>query len=791
MTSSEDLEARALALFERSLDQPEAERADWIAREAGDDAALRERTQRLLSFDRPGSAIRTGSAVFGDDEDQPVPERIGSYLVTGIIGQGGMGTVYRGERATGDFDHDVAIKVIKLKVLSDELVDRFQRERQTLANLSHRHIARLYDGGTMDNGAPYIIMEYVDGSPITEYCEVNELPLARRLDLFLDACDAVAYAHRNLVIHRDLTPSNILVTKDGEVKLIDFGIAKPFADETQGPAPAASIPSLSFTPGFAAPERRKGGMANTLSDVYSLGKLLEALVPKQAQSTDMGAIIAKAAAPEPTARYASVDALTEDVRRMQAGYAVSARVPSSAYRLSRYVGRHRIGTALAVLAVGGLLTAFAVTVQEYIRAENALASANARFEQSRGLARSMVFDIYDEIALISGTLEIRKELADVLRDYVDELANDPYTPDDILMDVAVQYNRLSDLYGGIGISNLGDAETSYALLLRAEETLDRLLARDGTNVEAIDELVWSLRLRTNQELVYNLDVEAARAANERALSLAAKGLELPGADETRLIDRFWNARTDSLKVLGYANEQEEALAAVRQYRAELADPGMAERVSNYDRKAAYFASQEGEILADLQRPEEALAPFADALYWFRASLEEQPESYYFLVQNMRLEGLMAASARRAGDTPAALDAAMRAVALAERIREADPEDANGDHFVASQLEQLAKAYAQDGQDTLAEETIEQAIATRRAVAGRFPDVLNHRRDLALTYKEAGMVYGDTGNPELSCRYLADAAAIMDELAAAGTLTDFDVEERMTEIADLQAQYCGG
>jgi len=785
-----DLEARALRLFEASLDIPIEDRADWIVTQAGQDTALRDRALSLLSYDSDRPVLGTGGAAADGDDETHMPETIGAYRITGIIGQGGMGTVFRGQRMSGDFEHDVAIKVIKPKVLSDELVERFARERQTLASLSHPNIARLYDGGTTPDGAPYIIMEYIDGVPITLWCEEEQLDRESRLSLFLDGCSAVAYAHRNLIIHRDITPSNMLVTRDGEVRLIDFGIAKPFTGEEEEQL-EASIPSLSFTPGFAAPERRKGAVANTLSDIFSLGRLLEAIVPATMRGADLQAIIGKAAAQDPAHRYATVDALMGDINRMRSGHTVSARPATSGYRFSKYVSRHKVGVLLGSTALVALIGAFGLTLTQYLRAESALASANARFEQSRELARTMVFDIYDEVALLGGSLEVREKMADVLKAYVDELADDRFAPDDILMDVAVQYNRLSDLYGGIGIANLGEAETSYALLQNAEAVLDRLLERDPDNVKTIDELVWTLRLMTNQELIYNLDVGAARRANDKARVMAVRGLSLPGADETPLPNRFWNVRTDRLKVLGYANDQETALDEVRLYRQELAEPGYAETLNGYDRKVAYFASQEGETLYELQRYEESLPPLEDALAIQDRTLAEAPDNYYYLVQVMRLNGLIAPAARLAGDLERSIEAGRRAVEVAEQIKAIDPEDANGDHYLASQLEQLAKSLASVGRVSEAEDTIERAIATRTAVTERYPDVLNHRRDLALTYKEAGIVYGQTGKPETQCSYLEDAMAIMRELQDQGTLTDYDEGDRMEELTMLLEQNCAG
>ena len=254
-----DLDKRVVELFTEALDQPSATRRDWIVLQAGDNHVLRDRVLEMLVADSSANmSLKTGGAS-ADAAQPPTPDRIGAYRITGLIGQGGMGAVFEGERDSGDFTHKVAIKVIRPGVLSDALIARFRRERQILADLGHAHIARLLDGGELDDGSPYIIMEYIDGEPITAWADQQGLGLDDRLWLFADACSAVRHAHQNLIVHRDITPSNVLVTQAGQVKLIDFGIAKPNdIDAIPTQANSNSLVSLSFTPGFAAPERAQG-----------------------------------------------------------------------------------------------------------------------------------------------------------------------------------------------------------------------------------------------------------------------------------------------------------------------------------------------------------------------------------------------------------------------------------------------------------------------------------------------------------------------------------------------------
>ncbi|WP_188946476.1 serine/threonine-protein kinase, partial [Polymorphobacter multimanifer] len=316
------LDARALPLLDAALALPPDARDAFITDASGDDPALAARLRRLLAAS-DDSRLRTGSAA-ATVADAPMPDRIGRYRITRLIGVGGMGAVYRGERDTGDFDHVVAIKLIRPGALSDVFIERFARERQTLARLSHPHIARLFDGGETPAGEPYIVMEFVDGIRLDEWLDSGPTTGARTT-LFLDVCSAVGFAHQNLIIHRDLTPANILVDRNDNARLIDFGIARP--PLASPPDRVPGVVARSLTPGFAAPERIAGDPATTLSDVYSLGVLLALMLPDTTGrgDADLAAIIARARAVDPQARYASVDALSADVRAWQRGDVVAAR----------------------------------------------------------------------------------------------------------------------------------------------------------------------------------------------------------------------------------------------------------------------------------------------------------------------------------------------------------------------------------------------------------------------------------------------------------------------------------
>jgi serine/threonine-protein kinase len=281
--SATDRFRRVDSIFDAAVDIPAGERTAFIDRECGDDEALRAEVHELVrAYHQSDSVLESPAARLAAPllesaaaASGPVPERIGPFRIVREIGRGGMGRVFLGERADGQFEQRVAIKLIQHG--APGVLRRFVEERRILARLEHPNIARLVDGGITESGLPYFAMELVEGEPIDRYCESRALTLEQKLPLFAAVCDAVAYAHHHLVIHRDLKPSNILVTTDGKVKLLDFGIAKLLG----APRPDEDVTETRFsamTPEFAAPEQIRGEPVSTATDVYSLGVLLHLLL---------------------------------------------------------------------------------------------------------------------------------------------------------------------------------------------------------------------------------------------------------------------------------------------------------------------------------------------------------------------------------------------------------------------------------------------------------------------------------------------------------------------------------
>jgi eukaryotic-like serine/threonine-protein kinase len=386
----------AMALVDRVLDLPAGERDAVLARDCDDDA-LRAEVRELLAADardddrlaEPAgtnlpSAMRALTRVTRTGAE--AGHRVGPFRLLALLGKGGMGEVWTAERVGADFEQKVAVKLLYRGGDGEAGVARFRRERQILATLSHPRIARLLDGGVTEDGQPWLAMELVVGLPLTTHCDDAKLDVPARLRLFAEVCEAVQFAHQNLVVHRDLKPSNILVDAHGAPRLLDFGIAKLIDDDESATALTAAG-ERPMTPDYASPEQVRGETITTASDVWTLGAILHELLtgarvdPALAGTTkgrpsavarepaararlrgDLDAIVLMAMRPEPKERYASAFALADDVRRHLAGAPVVARGDTTRYLLKSALRRHRLAVVASVVVVMSLVAGLVGTL---------------------------------------------------------------------------------------------------------------------------------------------------------------------------------------------------------------------------------------------------------------------------------------------------------------------------------------------------------------------------------------------------------------------------------------------
>jgi eukaryotic-like serine/threonine-protein kinase len=578
-------------LFHRALELPAEEREQKLTEWCGADAALRERVLALLEADRsveeklssgaphdPGDFLqRGGEGETGeedgneeDGEDLWIGRVLGVFRLERLLGRGGMGVVYLGQRISGGFTQHAAIKLIGRHLRSSPAVAQFLVEREALAKVEHANIARLLDGGVTSEGFPYVVMEYVEGRRLDAACDDPATSIDEILRWMLQLCNAVGYVHRNLMLHRDLKPGNVMVTAEGQVKLLDFGTLKRMGPEADTDSAMTQAGMRPVTIRYASPEHIEGAGVSTAADVYSLGMILYRLIagrlpegledlpiglylerlregrfkpPSQvaAEQTparkidayvarDLDAIVAKAIRYEPEARYPTTNALAEDIWSVQLHRPVTARTGSLRYRATKFYRRYRWpirAAAAAVVVLTAGLSAMAwqghLAHMQELRAENGV-------EDERQLAHMLLFDYFEQLNLIPGSIEAQRKAVTQALTYLDSLAR--IAPgSDLEVDTIRGFTDMGSLLGDPYNQNLGNVpgaiETlnkavslgearvnkhpqdleSLLLLMRADETLGGTYLGNGDAIHA--EQILKPAVETAAEMARNPHVTAS------------------------------------------------------------------------------------------------------------------------------------------------------------------------------------------------------------------------------------------------------------------------------------------
>jgi serine/threonine-protein kinase len=689
-------------LFAQALALPDAAREPFLARACGSDRELRREIDGLLrSHDGSGvldHAPRSPEAA-SLPPSLPSGTAVGAWRIQELIGRGGMGEVYAAIRDDGAFDQKVALKLLRYEAAGQ--AERFHAERRILARLEHPEIARLLDAGIAPDGRPYTVMEYVEGRSLTDYCREHRCSLHERLTLFAKVCDAVASAHRNLVIHRDLKPDNILVDADGRVKLLDFGIAKLLdAAVSPGDANATIAP---FTPDYAAPEQLTGEPVTTATDIYALGVVLfemltgerplptrgmpsvqalkvlmdrsapapsrvahdrsDAPVPERALVGDLDAIVAKCLRKEPGRRYDTVDALKRDVERHLRGEPVVAREGARLYVFGRLVRRYRwVVTGLAVL-IATLVAGLAGTAWQARRGETQAARATAVLGFVEGL-----FEGSDPAATKGDTVTAR-DLLDRGAHRVDS-------------EFAQQVELRAQLKHTIGRLYL-----KLGLLDRAEEQLGAALAltpagnaqADARFARLLDRARVDLAVGASDAGLARLD-EAASLATQASTS-ASDAIVLAG-----LRAQLWHQRGDDVR----------ALAAAAQAQAQANETLGANHPDTRNAAEAY-----AELLADTGRYREAL-PLIESVATMREETLGKDDPH-----TLHAKWLLAGVLRNSDELP-------RATALARDVLERQRKVLGDEHpDTAKSWSQLGDLLFAAGRYSEADAPLAQAIALLR------------------------------------------------------------------------------
>ena len=506
-------------LFFTLMDLDESERTVFLDNACADDPTLRNELEAMLNADGESMALAlenrfvNGEVLSAVHPEQVVGTRVGPYCLDKLIGEGGMGEVYLAHRADEQYKQQVALKRVRPGYRSLEMLRRFRVERQVLARLTHPNITQLLDGGIDDEGRPYLVMQYVEGLPITTFCDTHQLSIEDRISLFRVVCSAVQHAHQNLVVHRDLKPSNILVTKEGDVKLLDFGIAKLLnPDQEDLSMPITQSEMRLMTPEYAAPEQVKGDQITTATDVYALGVLLYELLTgrrpyrlkqkvqseierviceetpsrpstsilhadeqlvkggktveqisrarrmgssrlRRALRGDLDNIVMMALRKEPDRRYVSAEQLSEDLSRFLNGRPVTAQKDTYQYRIRKFVRRNRVAVAVGLFIVGMTLAFTFATINQSRELASERDRAQAQAQKATQVSNFLIdlFEGADPNQSNGEVVTVEQLLQKGAEKIETELAGQPDLQADIMIELGIVHRRIGLLDEGIAL----------------------------------------------------------------------------------------------------------------------------------------------------------------------------------------------------------------------------------------------------------------------------------------------------------------------------------------------------
>ncbi len=797
------------ALFEEALSLPAGARLAFLNRI--DDANLRDEVRSLLdaldadpSFLEEPIATDTLYHAVEDHGRDALGDRIGPYRLVRVIGSGGMGTVYLAERSDGQFSQQVALKLARPGELHPDRLAHLYHERQILASLQHPNIARLYDGGVTPDGRPFLAMEYVQGLPIDRYCDHHALDLSGRIDLFRAVCAAVQHAHQNLVIHRDLKPSNILVDERGQVKLLDFGIAKLLSDPSGEEArPTTRTGAHLMTLAYASPEQVAGRPITTASDVYALGVLLyelltgvrpydlAALSPTQIEAVicrqdpprpstraelsertrrrlrgDLDLIVMNALRKEPERRYPSPAHLSEDLHRFTRLQPIAARPDSLRYRAATFVRRNRAVVVTTSLVLITLVAGLFVMGQLAYEADLARDHAERRFNDVRSLANTLLFDFHDAIRDLPGATPARRLLVASARVYLDSLHRESASDPQLRAELAEAYLRVGEIEGDPHFPNLGDlaaATTSYQESVRLS---DEHLANRPDDMDARHALAVSLgRLAVVQS--WGGANNDAIVSSERALALLD---ELAAHDpENGSIRRdAGRIRSELGWWLIWAGRIGEGLVQLDSAEAPLREAFQRDsddvgagidlsRVFSYRVDGLTWSDEKEDALTVLAGAGCPLLIELDRRFPDHPRIQSSLRSCLHKLGNLSIE---------LGRVNAGLDAFQHALSIAEALARSDSTNILGLRGIAGVHESLGSAYRSLGQSGRAIDHFEHALTFKETLYALDPGHAEAGNTLANTRRSVCVFHVEAGRPDRALPFCLAAVELLRVTVAA-------------------------
>jgi serine/threonine protein kinase len=809
--------------FNAAYDLRDEERSAFLDR---CDKDLRPEIEHLLrANDEAGGFINDPAVVdlglTGDGNiDIYIGKEIDSYLIVREIGHGGMGTVYLATRSDASFEKQFAIKLIKRGMDTNAVLKRFMMERQILAQLQHPNIANLVDGGTTADGVPYFVMEYVEGSPVTKFCDERELGVDERLALFRNICSVISYAHQNLIVHRDIKPSNIMVTDDGTPKLLDFGIAKLLhPDWSLDTNEATATMFRVMTPEYASPEQLCGQPITTASDVYSLGVVLyellcgrrpikiEGRLPNEAARIvwtegplkpssvvgshlpvaadtngdlgrgtvakpaitnsrslrgDLDNIILKALAKESERRYQSVQEFSEDIRRHLEGLPVSATADSLSYRLAKFTKRNRTVVVAGVFILLTLIAATSVTTWQTVVAKRERDRAERRFKDVRNLANSFLFDFHDSIADLKGATKAREMVVKTAQEYLDSLSQEAGDDPELNWELSTAYLKLGDAQGRPGFSRTGDTGAAFQSYERSLDLRRRLVGQEPTNTEYQLGLSITLsRFGPMFQVLGKPDMAVERMLDATEITDRL----LPGSNDfvtfqgaTRNLAFLGDALTEMGKYGEALNAYQTCLSNAEQKRGSFSNEEVDHRIAVCRERLGFIFRIKGDYQQELDN-QLAMLAIEEGLSSREPTNDEYGRSEATALDNVgdAFRGLK--------NYPKALENGKRGLAMYADLLAKEPQNARAKKDVGDCSHHVAETLLAKGDYVSALELLQKTVSLRRDLVSGDENNVEYRDDVANSLMLTGEALAAGRKSAKSVEFYEEAGSVIESMVS--------------------------
>ena len=819
-------------LFQAAVERASDHRATFLQEACAGDEALRQAVISLIASDErarsfiEAPAVAAAGWLIGEPGASVIGQRFGPYEIIRELGRGGMGTVYLAERADDEYQKQVAIKLVKRGMDTDEILRRFRHERQILASLDHPNIARLIDGGTTADGLPYFVMEYIEGVPINEYCDQHKLSTTERLKLFGIVCAAVQYAHQALVVHRDLKPSNILITADGTPKLLDFGIAKLLNPDLSSPTAESTVTGLRpMTPEYASPEQVRGQTITTASDVYSLGVVLyelltghrpyylmsrlpeevarviceqeperpsavisrteevisaqgagqvtSDLVSETREGTaeklrrrltgDLDNIVLMALRKDAPRRYTSAEQLSQDIRRHLEELPVLARKDTFGYRSGKFIQRHKVGVVAAVLLIVTLLGGIVATTWQARVARAERARAEQRFNDVRKLANSFMFEFHDAIRDIAGTVPARQLVVKKALEYLDSLAREASHDLALQRELATAYQRLGEAQSSLYDASVGDTASAFSGYRKALAIREALSAADPKDVQVRNDLAASY-IKIGQLLVDSGDTAGGLEMGHKGVALR-EALSLADPSNTQARFELGSAYRALFVIQANSGNFLTAIESLRK-SVEISEVLFTADSSNQQVRRSLVSNHLffGDQMWLLGRPEAAWNSYRRALTLSEEWLVKEPTSLTAHRAWILSHGYIGNMLVRYGNPSEALEHYRNGVAAWEELAAKDRGNADTSRSLVVGYASIGHALGENNDPAGAVEVYRKKILPGfEALQAADPNSTRYSRDLAGMYVNFGKYLALVGNTTQAVEFARKAQGIFDTL----------------------------